>query len=141
MYSIRVVSEESGIKAPTLRKWEERYGFPSPVRNPNGARIYTENDLQKLKAVKSLLDQGQRPSKIFTSNLFDSLNPVHVTLDSSEEALKVYTLGKSGLLGESLVLLKSYKHSMSTLKFVETVCAPLAILVGEGWANNDIPFM
>ncbi|MGB0203479.1 MAG: MerR family transcriptional regulator [Neptuniibacter sp.] len=138
MYSIKVIAEESGIKPATLRKWEERYGFPMPVRNPNGARSYTERDLEQLKSVKTMIDRGLRPSAIFSNKLIDT-KPVKSDKTFSAEVEKVYSLSKAGLFEESLELLKSFQNSLSTLEFVETICAPLAVKVGEGWAEGDIP--
>lgn len=138
MYSIKVIAEESGIKPATLRKWEERYGFPMPVRNPNGARSYTDQDLNNLKSIKAMIDQGVRPSKIFSEKLVDTTTKKNAGV-FAEEVEKIYSLAKEGLFEESLELLKSFSNSLSTLKFVETICASLAVKIGEGWASGDIP--
>lgn len=47
-YSIRVAWQQTGLKPGTLRAWERRYGLPSPLRRPNGHRLYTEYDLRLL---------------------------------------------------------------------------------------------
>ncbi|MCP4597127.1 MerR family transcriptional regulator [Neptuniibacter sp.] len=140
MYSIKVVEQESGIKAATLRKWEERYGFPEPVRSPNGSRAYTDTDLSKLKEVKKLLDQGLRPSKILSDSSYFNNEATRPLPDVfSEPVKKVYSAARRGDIATSLSLLKSYKSSLSTLEFAESICAPLAEMVGEGWACGDIP--
>jgi DICT domain-containing protein len=45
------VARRTGIGIPTLRVWEERYGFPSPERVPSGHRRYSEDDCRVLTAV------------------------------------------------------------------------------------------
>ncbi|MFI5370472.1 MAG: MerR family transcriptional regulator, partial [Candidatus Eisenbacteria bacterium] len=42
----------------TLRAWERRYGLVRPERTPSGYRLYTAEDLQRLKDIHSLLEQG-----------------------------------------------------------------------------------
>lgn len=140
MYSIKVVEQESGIKAATLRKWEERYGFPDPVRSPNGSRAYSESDLNKLRTVKKLLDKGFRPSKILTDNsYFEQREASSSDYDFSSSVLEIYNAARGGRLDVSSRLLKGHKSSLSSLEFAETICAPLAVLIGEGWASGDIP--
>ena len=43
---------------------ERRYGFPAPRRDPTGQRVYTADDIEKLRLAKRLLDYGFRPGKI-----------------------------------------------------------------------------
>lgn len=139
MYGIKVVSQESGILPDTLRKWETRYGFPAPVRSPNGTRAYTENDLQKLKAVKKLLDQGHRPSKVL-NDLSILECDISTNLETySEKVQTIYHAAKNGELDKTLALLKSAQKSLSALDFAEDICAPLAVLIGEGWASGELP--
>jgi DNA-binding transcriptional MerR regulator len=64
MFPINVVEKETGINKYLLRMWERRYSFPRPVRDIKGERLYSEEDVSKLKIVKSLMKEGYRPSKI-----------------------------------------------------------------------------
>jgi MerR family transcriptional regulator, light-induced transcriptional regulator len=57
-YTIRAVSALTGINPNTLRAWERRYGLVRPERTPSGYRLYTAEDLQRLKDIHSLLEQG-----------------------------------------------------------------------------------
>lgn len=57
-YPIRVVAAETGVNAITLRAWERRYGLITPKRTAKGHRLYTEQDIQLIKQVVSLLDRG-----------------------------------------------------------------------------------
>jgi DNA-binding transcriptional MerR regulator len=57
-FPIRVIAQLSGIPATTLRAWERRYGLLQPDRAPSGHRLYTAEDLERVKRVKQLLDAG-----------------------------------------------------------------------------------
>lgn len=78
MFSISLVSRETGISIAALRKWEERYGFPKPVRHNGYTRSYSKQDVAHLHEVKRLLDLGMRPSKLFlvTPSEFSALEHV-----------------------------------------------------------------
>lgn len=71
MYPINVVEKETSISKYLLRMWERRYSFPRPSRDSNGERLYTNDDVEKLKLVKRLMEEGYRPSKIIDQALDD----------------------------------------------------------------------
>ncbi|MAS25767.1 MAG: hypothetical protein CMI03_16350 [Oceanospirillaceae bacterium] len=57
-YPIRIVSSETGVNAITLRAWERRYGLLTPKRTAKGHRLYTEDDIQLIRKVVTLLNRG-----------------------------------------------------------------------------------
>ncbi len=61
---INAVERETGISKELLRMWERRYRFPNPQRDDKGDRVYTPEDVNKLRLVRRLLDSGFRPGKI-----------------------------------------------------------------------------
>ncbi len=58
VYPIRTVSELTGVNAITLRAWERRHGLFAPERTSKGHRLYSKQDILKIKLVLELLDQG-----------------------------------------------------------------------------------
>ena len=42
--TIGELAERTGLSPTTLRMWEQRHGFPTPVRLPSGHRRYEESD-------------------------------------------------------------------------------------------------
>jgi DICT domain-containing protein/predicted DNA-binding transcriptional regulator AlpA len=56
--AIKEVAERTGIAAATIRVWEQRYGFPEPARTGSGYRVYTEADVEVLKRVGALRENG-----------------------------------------------------------------------------------
>ena len=51
LLTISDLSERTGVPAPTLRSWEARYGFPTPVRLAGGHRRYAEPDVAAVQEV------------------------------------------------------------------------------------------
>ena len=64
IYSIGTVERDTGIGRDTLRIRERRYGFPEPLRNDKGERVYSEMQLRRLQRIRRLLDRGLRPGKL-----------------------------------------------------------------------------
>jgi methanogenic corrinoid protein MtbC1 len=48
-YNIKVVLNQTGIAADTLRAWERRYGLPVPQRTAGGHRLYSDRDIATIK--------------------------------------------------------------------------------------------
>jgi len=48
-YNIKVVLNQTGIPADTLRAWERRYGLPAPQRTSGGHRLYSDRDIAIIK--------------------------------------------------------------------------------------------
>lgn len=63
-YSIKDLEQLSGIKAHTLRIWEQRYNLLSPKRTDTNIRFYDDADLKLILNVALLNDNGFKISKI-----------------------------------------------------------------------------
>ncbi|MBW3469287.1 MerR family transcriptional regulator [Arthrospiribacter ruber] len=63
-YSIKDLEQLSGIKAHTLRIWEQRYNLLSPKRTDTNIRYYDDDDLKLILNVALLNDNGFKISKI-----------------------------------------------------------------------------
>ncbi len=63
-YSIRELERLSGIKAPTIRIWEKRYGVIEPKRTSTNIRFYEDDDLRKLINLAILNRKGYRISQL-----------------------------------------------------------------------------
>ena len=107
MYPINVVEKETGISKYLLRMWERRYTFPRPERDSKGERIYSSQDVEKLKLVKALMENGYRPSKIISLEINElKLLQKSFSLKESEEVVIVTS---PELLQEVQDLLKNHK--------------------------------
>ena len=63
-YSIKDLEHLSGIKAHTLRIWEQRYNLINPKRTDTNIRYYDQEDLKLVLNVSLLKDNGFKISKI-----------------------------------------------------------------------------
>lgn len=63
-YSIKDVESLSGIKAHTLRIWEQRYNILKPKRTDTNIRYYDELDLRLILNISVLNKHGHKISKI-----------------------------------------------------------------------------
>ena len=66
VYSIKDLEKLTGIKAHTIRIWEQRYELIEPKRTKTNIRYYCDADLKKLINVALLNRQGVKISKIAT---------------------------------------------------------------------------
>ena len=62
-YSISKLEQFSGIKAHTIRVWEQRYDILEPNRTKTNIRYYNDVQMTKLLNIVSLLHNGFRISK------------------------------------------------------------------------------
>ncbi|MBC7448089.1 MAG: MerR family transcriptional regulator [Hymenobacteraceae bacterium] len=63
-YQIRELAHLTGVKAHTIRVWEQRYQLLEPKRTPTNIRYYGDDDLCVLLNVALLADHGYRISRI-----------------------------------------------------------------------------
>jgi DNA-binding transcriptional MerR regulator len=55
---VKTICKLTGINEHTLRAWERRYQVVEPERLENGRRVYSLDDLEKLKLITKLLQNG-----------------------------------------------------------------------------------
>ncbi len=57
LYNIKVVSNMLDMPAVTIRAWENRYQAVIPRRSPSGHRLYSEQDIQDLRWLKTQVEE------------------------------------------------------------------------------------
>ena len=72
-YSIRDLEQLSGIKAHTLRIWEQRYNIIAPKRTDTNIRLYDDQDLKLVLNISLLKEHGYKISEISKLSL-DEMN-------------------------------------------------------------------
>ncbi len=140
---IAAVERDTGLPKDTLRVWERRYGFPHPVRDAMGDRVYPADQVEKLRLLKRWLDAGHRPGKVVHLPL-DELQ--RLTQDQPERAGSA----APGAVDNYLVLLRDHDVpalrrslgqallSLGLERFVTELVAPLTAGIGEAWLRGDI---
>jgi DNA-binding transcriptional MerR regulator len=145
---IAAVERDTGLSKDTLRVWERRYRFPLPLRDTSGERVYSRKDVEKLRVLKRLLDQGHRPGKVIAmpleqlEKLADSAAPqaarraevarLHGGLDVFLELIRQHRVEElRRQLSQSLL-------RIGLARFVCEVVSPLNELVGDSWARGRL---
>src|SRR5436190_24262778 len=52
------LSKRSGVSPHVLRAWERRYGLLRPVRSSGGLRLYSADDVDRVRRMREHLGQG-----------------------------------------------------------------------------------
>jgi len=141
-FDIAGVERETGIGKDALRVWEKRYGFPVPERDEREERLYPEDQVERLRLIKRLLDSGMRPVKVvgLTSPELNSLlnqSPDTVQLPS-EDLLDYIALIKGHQATELRVALSRALLQQGLEDFLSKTITPLNQLVGEAWMRGEI---
>ncbi len=92
LYNIGVVSRMTGISMATLRAWERRYDFPDSKRTLGGHRLYTEQDILRLRWVKERIDKGMQTAQ--------SIRALHHQEETGESILTESALAQGKLQRE-----------------------------------------
>jgi MerR family transcriptional regulator, light-induced transcriptional regulator len=145
---IAAVERDTGLSKDTLRVWERRYRFPMPVRDTSGERVYSRKDIEKLRVLKRLLDQGHRPGKVIAMPLEQLEKLADASTPQAARRAEVARL--HGGLDLFLDLIRQHRVeelrrqlSQSQLRlglarFVCEVVSPLNELVGDAWARGRL---
>lgn len=69
--SIQNITDMSGVNSHTLRAWERRYGALKPSRTDSNRRVYSYDDLERVRLLQDLVEQGIAISKIANNSTDD----------------------------------------------------------------------
>ena len=58
-FRIGHVTEHTGLSASTIRTWERRHQVVTPRRTDKGTRLYSQQEVRRLRLVKQLTDIGE----------------------------------------------------------------------------------
>jgi DNA-binding transcriptional MerR regulator len=58
LFRIGELSRRSGVSPELLRAWERRYGLLQPLRSPGGLRLYSSEDLDRVRVMREHLAGG-----------------------------------------------------------------------------------
>lgn len=146
--SIGAVERDTGLSKDALRVWERRYGFPAPIRDSLGERAYLLEQVDKLRILKRLLDQGHRPGKIIHYGIQELQQLVQQSVLATE-SVNAGAADASILQGYLDLCMtqqaEALRHGLSQAlsrmgleRFIVELLVPLNRLVGESWANGAL---
>lgn len=154
-YPIKVVSQMTGLSVHVIRAWEKRYNVVEPDRTETNRRLYSVEDIEKLKLLNEALHHGHNIGGIANltlpelKNLLskESQSPtysgngtvsygseviVEEILSECIEAIKVYNAKQL----ESILLNASAKLTQPVL--IEELIIPLVYKIGDLWHSGEI---
>lgn len=153
-YPIKVVSQITGLSIFVIRAWEKRYDVVTPSRTGTNRRLYSEEDIEKLKLLNEAVHNGHNIGGIASLSVNElktiqgNKNPLNTTnrveakeyiledsrsfIDDCIAAVKVYDAKKL----ETILLKASAKLSQPQL--IEDLIIPLVYKIGDLWHDGDI---
>jgi DNA-binding transcriptional MerR regulator len=70
-YPIKVVSQMTGLSVHVIRAWEKRYNVVEPDRTDTNRRLYSEEDIEKLKLLNDAVHHGHHIGGIANLSLLE----------------------------------------------------------------------
>ncbi|HYD97231.1 MAG TPA: MerR family transcriptional regulator [Noviherbaspirillum sp.] len=146
--SIAAVERETGLSKDTLRVWERRYNFPSPGRDGSGERTYPPEQVEKLRLIKGLMDQGHRPGKLVgaDTNILRGMaaqtpkrgRTIVEPAEERDDLLHFVALCREHRIDELRRELTQCLLRSGIYRFVTDVIAPLTTMIGAQWASGQL---
>ncbi len=136
-YTVHEVVERTSIAAGTLRQWERRYGVPRPERSEAGYRLYSDEDLHAIEAMKIHIADGVPASRaaelVAHSVPFD---PTPLPTDALRRRLVDAFLALDEDLAERVLGEAHALHPVETV--VPDVIAGAMVDIGDLWHDGKI---
>src|SRR5512135_1624984 len=139
---IREVVRITGLRREQLYMWQRRYGFPSPLRDGFGDRVYPADQVARLKLIKQLLSEGWRAGAVvpLTDSALQSMVGLAVadpTPIPPEISSAVRLLGEHRI-GELQNHLSKLLVGQGLRKFLEQTLIPLNEAVHERVVRGEM---
>ena len=154
-YPIKVVSQMTGLSVHVIRAWEKRYNVVEPDRTDTNRRLYSEEDIEKLRLLNDASHLGHNIGSLATlssSELKNLLAKEKSSVPEIKTGLKSYSpanlieeilkeciesiVDYDAKKLESILLNTSAKLTQPVL--IEEIIIPLVYNIGDMWHNGDI---
>ncbi|MFH1143517.1 MAG: cobalamin B12-binding domain-containing protein [Candidatus Eisenbacteria bacterium] len=155
-HPIRVVETRTGIPGHLLRAWERRYAAVRPFRTPSGRRLYTEEDVERLRLLKRVIEAGRRISDVATLSRSELDAIVRDDQDASARLGGKAASGNraaGGYLGSALAAVEAFDEkrlqeilgeasvALGSTLLRRTLIVPLMREIGERWREGTLRVM
>lgn len=141
-FSIKDLEHFSGVKAHTIRIWEQRYQLLVPKRTATNIRYYSGEDLKKLLNVAMLISNGHKISKIAQMTgrqIIDAVQRVQKeggTHEAYLNMLKISMINYDEALFHNVT--KAYTEAHGFQRTVQELYLPFLSQVGVLWLTDAI---
>ena len=113
-----VVAARAGVHAETVRYYEKRGLLPKPSRTASGYRIYTEDDVARIRFIKRAQELG------FTLEEIRELLSLRVDPGTDRRAVREHAAAKLADLEGKIRDLERMRQALSTLVTACDGCGP-----------------
>jgi DNA-binding transcriptional MerR regulator/methylmalonyl-CoA mutase cobalamin-binding subunit len=152
-YPIKVVSQMTGLSVFVIRAWEKRYNVVTPERTETNRRLYSENDIEKLKLLNNAVNLGHNIGGIANLTIGELQSIIEhkpATSTTTSELSKEQFSDTESILRSSVEAVKSYEgkklstillkasSQMSQPQLIENLIIPLVYEIGDLWHEGDI---
>jgi DNA-binding transcriptional MerR regulator/methylmalonyl-CoA mutase cobalamin-binding subunit len=148
MYTIREAAGRAGVSVDVMRAWERRYGVVAPRRTPAGYRLYDVATINRIRAMRRLVEEGWSPSAA-AAHLRDAPDqeteedaPRHVPPTDNADAdplVDRFVSAAAALDTASLTGVLDEMGSRSSFEpMVERYLFPALRALGAAWASGDV---
>ena len=141
-YSIKDLERLSGVKAHTLRIWEQRYGILKPLRSDTNIRYYSSSDLKRILNISLLNNNGVKISKIASLPDDEILNQAqHILNNYNKETDQIDNLVFSMIEMNEVKFEKIISNCVIHFGFentMEKIVFPFLKQVGNMWQMGII---
>jgi len=156
-YLISTVSKRSGVKSDLVRAWERRYQAVTPTRTAGGHRVYTDQDIARLKLLHQATNNGHSISQIAQFSLeelknllkkdsngavqnpdnitYTASNKIHLAEDYIEKCYAAV------LAFDAKALESHFENAIVELgsqAFIEHLLTPLLTRIGDRWKTGEL---
>lgn len=145
-YSISDLQQLSGIKAHTIRIWEQRYNALQPGRSEGNTRFYDDTQLRRLLNIVSLSESGMKVSEVCSltdiklSELIEE-KFIQNTVQSTPQEYFISQLIIAGMDFNEAAFEKNFSASILRFGMLETyskILQPMLVRVGLMWNKDSI---
>lgn len=141
-FSISDIENLTGIKAHTIRVWEQRYNLIIPKRTATNIRYYDDGDLCLFLNISILSENGYKISKIAQMDTLGICELVkNLQLDHFNVNIQVQTLSNAMLKMDEAEFDEIFDKCIADLgvqRTIETIIFPFMRKIGFMWQVNTI---
>ncbi len=132
--NIQAVARRTGVPAATLRKWEERYGVPAPMRTEGAQRRYGDRELRQIEWLRDRLAEGLRIGQAVAL-----LRRVDEPLGGASAIREAILVALSDRLPSRIESLVNQAFTvLDPATAIAEVAAPVLARTGELWEQDRI---
>ena len=144
-YKISDLENLTGVKAHTIRIWEQRYNILTPLRTETNIRYYDDEQLKKLLNVVSLMNAGNKISTISKLDKDEIKTRIESLINVGgagiKEEMLINQMINAGLSYDESVFEKAFSNSILSYGLLESykrVLYPMIVKIGLLWSTTEL---